>query len=444
MLSDLSNLIRNAKKGDRVSQCRLGDLYERGSDIEKDIKEAIYWYSKAAEQGDCYAQRRLGAIYEAGDPPKPEVAFDWYKKAAEQGDDFAMWRLGHLSSDSIQKLVYFEKAGELGFERAYEDLVDHLDHDLVKKSRWIRLLAEDGNAEYQYRLGVLYEWGEGVPESIAEAIAWFTRSSDCGHIQASVRLAEIYRDISLSQRNEKTAFKYLLRAAKLGHLKSQICVARAYETGDGVSLDFVKARYWLETIVDGYYGLENDALITDAYIHLAKMYEEGIGGTVKLEDAYELYESSLFSYEMPIALFKAGFRYHRGIGTDVDLKRAHTYYMSALDDGLNSPRLFRCLGEIHEFGVDGVPDREKAIYFYEIAANKGDVDSQIALSKVHESTNKQLAYSWANVAAMTGAIYPRQRRDRLKKHLSSQQLEEAQEQSVMLDEKIRAEQSSLL
>ena len=45
-----------AVKGDAKAQYELGGEYYYGEGIEKEKKEAIKWYRKAAEQGDAYGQ----------------------------------------------------------------------------------------------------------------------------------------------------------------------------------------------------------------------------------------------------------------------------------------------------------------------------------------------------------------------------------------------------
>ena len=40
-----------AEKGDAVAQSLLGFMYQYGEGVQKDFKEAVKWYRKAAEQG---------------------------------------------------------------------------------------------------------------------------------------------------------------------------------------------------------------------------------------------------------------------------------------------------------------------------------------------------------------------------------------------------------
>ena len=76
------------------SQRYLGWIYNRDRldpFIKQDYKEAIKWYTKAAEQGDCTAQCHLGGMYAAGRGGKKNEteAAKWYLKAVQQGDEGA-------------------------------------------------------------------------------------------------------------------------------------------------------------------------------------------------------------------------------------------------------------------------------------------------------------------------------------------------------------------
>ena len=54
------------------------------------------------------------------------------------------------------------------------------------------VLAEKGNAEAQYTLGLVYDKGESVPEDDAEAVRWYRRAAEQGYAEAQNSLGEIY------------------------------------------------------------------------------------------------------------------------------------------------------------------------------------------------------------------------------------------------------------
>ncbi len=34
-------------------------MYKNGKEVDKDFKQAVYWYRKAAEQGDAFSKMKL-------------------------------------------------------------------------------------------------------------------------------------------------------------------------------------------------------------------------------------------------------------------------------------------------------------------------------------------------------------------------------------------------
>ncbi|WP_172920060.1 tetratricopeptide repeat protein, partial [Capnocytophaga canis] len=54
--------------------------------------------------------------------------------------------------------------------------------------KWYRKSAEQGNALGQYNLGVMYDYGYGVPKDEAEAVKWYQKSARQGNEDAQKRL----------------------------------------------------------------------------------------------------------------------------------------------------------------------------------------------------------------------------------------------------------------
>ena len=53
---------------------------------------------------------------------------------------------------------------------------------------WFRKAAEQGNAEAQYRLGLSYYNGEGVPKDYAQAAFWWRKAAEQGEDTAQYNL----------------------------------------------------------------------------------------------------------------------------------------------------------------------------------------------------------------------------------------------------------------
>jgi len=56
----------------------------------------------------------------------------------------------------------------------------------------LRKLADQGDAEAQFQMGVRYHNGEDVPQDDTQAMQWFLRSAEQGHVDAQSHLGAYY------------------------------------------------------------------------------------------------------------------------------------------------------------------------------------------------------------------------------------------------------------
>ena len=54
------------------------------------------------------------------------------------------------------------------------------------------LAAEQGNANAQYNLGVMYAEGRGVPKNEQVAAAWYRKAAEQGHASAQQKLFQYF------------------------------------------------------------------------------------------------------------------------------------------------------------------------------------------------------------------------------------------------------------
>jgi uncharacterized protein len=66
--------------------------------------------------------------------------------------------------------------------------------DYATAQRLFRSLADQGDAVAQYRLGLMYQGGLGVPEDYASAAMWFRRAADQGLKTAQWDLGLMYEN----------------------------------------------------------------------------------------------------------------------------------------------------------------------------------------------------------------------------------------------------------
>ena len=81
-----------ANNGDLQAQFEMGELYQRGERVEKDIDQALVWFEKASIHGHPGAQYQLGLMHYQGEGVTRNLpqAYIILKMAAVNGKDEAM------------------------------------------------------------------------------------------------------------------------------------------------------------------------------------------------------------------------------------------------------------------------------------------------------------------------------------------------------------------
>ncbi len=59
---------------------------------------------------------------------------------------------------------------------------------------WFTKSAEQGDADAQYNLGLMYAEGDGVPQDDKQAVHWFTKSAEQGDAGAQFSLGVMYAE----------------------------------------------------------------------------------------------------------------------------------------------------------------------------------------------------------------------------------------------------------
>ncbi len=88
--------------------------------------------------------------------------------------------------------------------------------DYATALREWRPLAEQGDARAQYNLGVMYYYGEGLPQDYAEAVRWYRKAAAQGHTSAQYYLGQMYETSQGVPQNYAQAHKWYNLAAAQG------------------------------------------------------------------------------------------------------------------------------------------------------------------------------------------------------------------------------------
>ena len=108
-----------------------------------------------------------------------------------------------------------------------------------------RALALNGDAAAQYRLGVMYTKGQGVPKDDKQAASWYLKAAEQDDTRAQFAVAEMYAKGQGVPQDDKQSAQWYLKAADHGLPKAQYTAGLMYARGQGVPQDFIQAHKWL-------------------------------------------------------------------------------------------------------------------------------------------------------------------------------------------------------
>jgi TPR repeat protein len=174
------------------------------------------------------------------------VDIETLKKLAESGNSDAQFELGirYLGGESIAK-------------------------DEKLAAEWLQKAADQHNLAAMNAMGTLSEEGVGMPKDPKKAFEWYEKAAKYGFPLAQQNLAECYHTGKGVEKNEAESVKWIERAAQQDFAPSQAAFAWKLEKGEGIAKNTQLAASWYLKAAQG--GLVR------AMTHLAYMYYTGSG-----------------------------------------------------------------------------------------------------------------------------------------------------------------------
>ncbi|WP_421199825.1 tetratricopeptide repeat protein [Aeromonas enteropelogenes] len=202
-----------ASRGHPQSNLKLGMCYFHGYGVTQNINKAIKHFRKAGESGCALSCFTLGWIYDEGvliskDDDKAEY---WYTKSAEKGNGNAQYNLSQLCLKISEKTA----------KKSYEKM----------SIEWLELAVKNGHPLAQLKMGIhLVNKNEG-PEGDVHANQLFTLSAEQGNIDALYQLGlmhlKSYKKYNI-ERDINIAFEFLNKAKDAGHIQAQVKIGDMY------------------------------------------------------------------------------------------------------------------------------------------------------------------------------------------------------------------------
>ncbi len=121
--------------------------------------------------------------------------------------------------------------------------------DYATDIRELRLLAEQGYAEAQYGLGVMYDNGQGVPQNYAKAVKWSRKAAEQGYARAQFALGTMYYNGQGVTQDYAETVRWYHKAAEKGYARAQFALGTMYGLGQGVPRDYLQAHVWINIAV---------------------------------------------------------------------------------------------------------------------------------------------------------------------------------------------------
>jgi TPR repeat protein len=215
---------------DSVALALIGQLYIEGAGVNRDAKQAMDWFRRAADLGNAESAYIYGAALLQGlNVPKDRLrARDYLEKAAAVKHGSALHLLGEMALENEGKPSDFPRALDY-FKRA----------------------DAAGNADASYALGVLYKTGKGVDKDLNTAALYFKRAADLDLSAAMVEYAIMQFNGIGAPRDQQAAIALLRRAGMAGNVVAQNRLAHIYAEGLGIAPDLSQARYWRDKAREG-------------------------------------------------------------------------------------------------------------------------------------------------------------------------------------------------
>ena len=188
----------------------------------------------------------------------------------------------------------------------------------------IRKAVEQGHAEAQYRLGLMYSFGQGAPQDSREAAKLIRKAAEQGHAKAQFILGFMYSTGEGVPQDYEEAVKWIRKVAEQGYALAQFSLGLKYDKGDGVPEDDREAVKW--------YQLAAEQGYVCAQFTLGLKYDKGVGVPENDVEAMKWYRKAAEQGDAE-AQFNLGYMYANGEGVGRDYVKAYIWANLAAAQG---------------------------------------------------------------------------------------------------------------
>lgn len=421
-------LEERAALGDPTAQFALGQLYQQGHGVKKDLKKAVDYYMAAIAQQDLQAEYTLGIFYFNGEDGKHDYqqALGWFNDAAFKGNPESQYVLGRLL--------------ERGYQTPEGEWVVKPNRERAMSMYALAAFNKYGKAEY--RLAEMLVQDQATVLSVQEKtkrqdlMKRLYEGAASKGVEAAVLPLAFFDAMSDSKEKQGHAYLVAEEKAQSGNTEAALLLGMLFDRGLGVEKDKREAVNWykkaksnpVSAFILGTYYAEGHEVNQDkeeaatllrqasaagfsyADLNLAILeHNKGQTFLTYLEKAHDLGNATA-------SLLLAD--YSLGSGSDdAKIQEARNIYQNLAERGDRQAQLK--LGYLFEQGLGGKANTKEAAHWYELAAHQGQATAQYLLGRLNQlgkldnEPNYALAKQWysramsnyAPAAVALGFIY---------------------------------------
>jgi TPR repeat protein len=280
----------------------------------------------------------------------------------------------HLERVCIAAAMLVVVAGAVRADPLEDGKTAYLANDYTRAFEILKPLAEQGDADAQITLGIMYDYGQGVPRDDAIATEWYRKAALHGIPTVQHNLGVKYFEGIGIEKDYAEAARWWRMAADLGFAESQYSLGEMYAWGLGPAKDEEEAARWYRSAAEQGHAL--------AQYRLGVMYAAGRGVPLDHASAYGWLHRAA-EQGMPQAQYQVGRFSEDGIGTTADADAARRWYALAAGQGYEKATRRIAALERREAQKPDEPESPAAAVQATIAVHPAPADSDVATRSAH-------------------------------------------------------------
>ncbi len=248
-----------ALSGDPIALYEISARFTDGRGTEVKLDEAVKWLKLSSDLNFAPAQYRLGNFYEKGTGVDRDIdrARVLYQSSANNGNINAMHNLG----------VLLASTGNAS--------------DFSQAADWFLAAAERGVRDSQVNMAILYARGEGVPRNLSESYKWFAIAANQGDADAASKRDEVFNALPQTEAEGAKALVASWQPAPLDVNANNVQVPDSWvgQATNTATIDMKKAIMNIQAILNnnGFDTGRPDGIIGTKTTNAIKEFQASIG-----------------------------------------------------------------------------------------------------------------------------------------------------------------------